>query len=255
VKGILAKGLAVLSLSAGVLLGATANAGAPDSRTEVETLLDSLRGCGFEARIDGLWRHFRGRPYQGGTLTPPGEAEELVLRLDVFDCLTWLDHAVALLQADSYRDYHGHLLRNRYYDSEISFETRRHFFTDWLDRDDWYSPRDLQSEQAVKLLNRRAGGGTWVPGIPCRMRRFGWLPSASLSSRQELLRSGDLIGFYTDLPGLDVTHVGLLEVDGDSLFLLHASSAAGKLVRVEFLDYASGKPGVVVLRRQVEIDP
>ena len=217
-------------------------------RQEVESLLAKLKFADTQVRIDSLWNHFAGRPYQGNTLTPAGQPEEFIIKLDIFDCVTWIDHAVALLQAGDWNGFRKNLQLNRYVNSEISYSSRRHFFTDWLERTDWHMPAVFQIEQTEKVLNRRKSNEVWVPGLPCKPRIVHWLPTDSLSSLSTELRSGDLVGFYTDIAGLDVTHVGLLQVKERRIELIHASSAAGELVRVDFLNYVAGKPGVIVLR-------
>ena len=41
---------------------------------------------------------------------------------------------------------------------------------------------------------------------------------------------GDIIAITTNLPGLDVAHVGMAEYINGTLHLLHASSTLGKVV-------------------------
>nr|NIQ97208.1 DUF1460 domain-containing protein [Desulfuromonadales bacterium]NIS43194.1 DUF1460 domain-containing protein [Desulfuromonadales bacterium] len=57
-------------------------------------------------------------------------------------------------------------------------------------------------------------------------------------------------GLYTDLDGLDVSHVGILIRRQGDLLLRHASSRKGveQVVDVPLFDYLQGKPGIVVLR-------
>ena len=49
------------------------------------------------------------------------------------------------------------------------------------------------------------------------------------------LESGDIVAITTKTPGLDVSHLGIIEKNGKTLFLLDASSI-GKKVQLETLD-------------------
>jgi hypothetical protein len=64
------------------------------------------------------------------------------------------------------------------------------------------------------------------------------------------LRAGDYAGIYSDSPGLDVSHVGIIIRAGASLFLRHASSSGDlrKIVDQDLIQYMQGRPGLVVLR-------
>lgn len=64
------------------------------------------------------------------------------------------------------------------------------------------------------------------------------------------LQSGDFIGIYTKLAGLDVTHVGFFIMTDKGPMLRNASSrkANEKVVDSPFMDYVSKTPGIIVLR-------
>jgi hypothetical protein len=221
-----------------------------DCGEEVEAVLQANKGAILSVRIDSLWSHFEGRPYLGGTLTPAGEQEELIIRVDVFDCITWIDHAVALLSALSWEEYQEKLISNRYFNKEISFQTRRHFFTDWLERPEWEVPQFARQASSRKMLNRRSDGTSWIEELPFVEREIAWLPTDSLNIYRHLLQSGDLVGFYSELDGLDVSHVGMLQIKSGKPWLLHASSKSGRLERVAFIEQAGISSGVVILRKE-----
>ncbi len=219
-------------------------------RQEVSAALRSADGLILADRIDSLWSHFRGNPYLSGTLTPAGEKEELIVRLDSFDCVTWIDHAVALLSSQSQEEYLDNLISNRYCNNEISFATRRHFFTDWLERPDWGVPEFAKQINSRKVLNRRSDSTCWITGLPLIERDIQWITTDSLTDCGHLLRDGDLVGFWTELPGLDVSHVGMLQIKSGKPWLLHASSETGKLESVDFFKYASNRNGMIIIRKQ-----
>jgi hypothetical protein len=62
------------------------------------------------------------------------------------------------------------------------------------------------------------------------------------------LRTGDYVGIYSSLSGLDASHVGIIVKGGPGMHFRHASSAAQKVVDQDFSEYISGKPGIIILR-------
>ncbi len=58
------------------------------------------------------------------------------------------------------------------------------------------------------------------------------------------------VGVYSDLEGLDVSHVGIITVEDNIRYFRHASSAKAyrKVVDQELKDYLADKPGIIVLR-------
>jgi hypothetical protein len=61
---------------------------------------------------------------------------------------------------------------------------------------------------------------------------------------------GDYTGIYSDLKGLDVSHVGIIIKDGVNVYLRHASSQKeySKVIDQDFRKYMVDKPGIIVLR-------
>jgi hypothetical protein len=64
------------------------------------------------------------------------------------------------------------------------------------------------------------------------------------------MRTGDYVGIYSEIKGLDVSHVGIVIKDGDKIYLRHASSQKKqrKVVDQDFKDYIFKKPGIIVFR-------
>jgi hypothetical protein len=78
-----------------------------------------------------------------------------------------------------------------------------------------------------------------------------YLPLAQLPAALPSLRDGDLFALVTRLKGLDVTHVGLVRVDGDRVGSIHAAPGKGVMLSEDLARYAAGVPdviGVTVLR-------
>jgi len=103
----------------------------------------------------------------------------------------------------------------------------------------------------TKQLNRKADGGTYVPGLPAVRRDVAHIPSEFVDDYVvSRLRTGDYIGIYAKADGLDVTHVGFFVATTDGPMLRNASSkkANMKVVDSPFLEYVKNTPGIVVLR-------
>jgi len=90
-----------------------------------------------------------------------------------------------------------------------------------------------------------------LPGIPIVKREIKYIPTERIDgSVLDSLKSGDYIGIYTDKPGLDVSHTGIIIKKDDKTYIRHASSRARnmKVVDEELLSYLSHAPGIVVYR-------
>lgn len=79
----------------------------------------------------------------------------------------------------------------------------------------------------VKELN-------FIEGIEPKHRVINYIPAEAIGKITSKLKTGDYCGFYTSKEGLDVTHVGIIILDGDTLKLRHASSKKGYVVDEDF---------------------
>lgn len=209
------------------------------------------------AVIDLLSRQFLDVPYVANMLV--GDAatpERLTIDFRGLDCFTYLDYVEALRHADDQAQFVLRLIATRYRNGEVSFLTRKHFFSDWASQpavsaDDITTDISPHAVTLSKELNRNADGGQYLPGLPNVTRRISYIPSeyvdAQLLGR---LRTGDYIGIYTNLAGLDVTHVGIYIMTPSGPVLRNASSRKEnrRVVDSPFIDYISSAPGIVVLR-------
>lgn len=209
-------------------------------------------------RITSISSHFLDTPYVANSLIgSPAVSERLVLRIDGFDCFTFLDTVEALRRSGTAGDFPMQMAQVRYREGEVSFVKRRHFFSDWVS--DQGSPvRDVTAlisqgrEVSVqKNLNARANGALWVAGIKVEPRTVTYLPASQLDETfLAALEPGDYVGVVSLLPGLDVSHTGLIVKAGSTVILRHASSRAGvqRVIDEPLLAYMHGKPGLIVYR-------
>ncbi len=206
------------------------------------------------ARIEFISRELLGTPYEGSTLIGSvHESEAFVVNLESMDCFTFIDYIEAMRLSDSFVDFCEHLKKVRYKHGTISFETRMHFFSDWLDTP---RVRDVTPEiggervkGVTKTLNRKGDGSAFLPGIPEKERKIGYIPFGLVDEGVVgRLRTGDYGGVYTETEGLDVSHVGIIVMNGGRAVFRHASSIERRVLDQDFLTYMSGKPGIILLR-------
>src|SRR3990172_10511976 len=243
---------------------------------ELDRLLhDSSLIADVSERIGFLSEQFLGVAYQESTLVGDAHTPEiLVLNLAEVDCFTLIDYVEAMRLSGSFAEFIENLKRVRYCIGKVAFETRNHFFTDWVE----YNAGTIEDATNViggsqtvtirKRLNLRRDGTPFVQGIPPKEREIHYIPVNALD---ELIlgrmKTGDYAGIHNppiynppspplvkggffDDDGLDVTHVGIIIKTEDGIFLRHASSRMShrKVIDEEFKGYIAEKQGLVVLR-------
>ncbi len=212
---------------------------------------------------------FLGKPYEAHTLeTTAGET--LVVNLRAFDCTTFVETVIALSRTASsvipaFNTYLNELQHIRYRNGEINgYASRLHYTSDWIYENERNgklknisvalggrmeektigfmsahreSYRQLKEDDATlqaivvreKEINGRGG--------------FAFLPKANIAITAPLIPHMAMIGFTTDIRGLDVSHTGFAFREGDRLTFIHASSARQKVVIDEktLSDYCLGQ--------------
>lgn len=209
-------------------------------------------------RIVAISRHFIDTPYVADTLVgAPHKAEQLVVNLAGFDCFTLLDVVEALRRASNVADFYEQLKQVRYRGGKVTYENRRHFFSDWV-AGDAAVVADVtagagqgRAQVVVKQLNLKSDGTHWLPEISVTRREMTYIPTDRIDMEVlSALQAGDYVGIYSDHAGLDVSHTGLLVQGKDSVMLRHASSRdkIRRVVDVDLLEYLRGRSGLVVYR-------
>nr|WP_250318499.1 DUF1460 domain-containing protein [Rosenbergiella gaditana] len=200
---------------------------------------------------------FLGTPYQAETLIGgPSIPEALVVNFNGVDCISLIDYVEALTYSHDQKSFLQNLVKVRYTGGNVDYLSRRHFFSDWFAS----APRnardvtaDISPDYAVvdKQLNRKPGGGEYIPGLGIHPRRINYIPGKAISQQMlDHLKIGDYVGVYSPLEGLDVSHVGIVVRHDGRVWFRNASSLAAnrKVVDSPFLEYMRAKPGIVVLR-------
>ncbi|MDE7389212.1 MAG: DUF1460 domain-containing protein, partial [Muribaculaceae bacterium] len=216
---------------------------------------DGIRASGD--RIVALARAFTGTPYVGGTLE--GDGECLTVNFDGVDCTTFVETVLALnsTAADrrlSWRGFLGSLESIRYRGGVLDdYASRLHYIADWaldnihrgnLTEVTSLMPRTAEVTRSLDFMSTHADS---YPALadPDQLRRirdvernfrnhrWNYVRSADVAKADfaRCFRPGDIVAMVTRTKGLDVTHMGIVDVDSDgTVRLIHASSAAGKVV-------------------------
>ncbi len=229
------------------------------TKEKLDSLLsESSRINDIPNRIDFLSEQFLDIPYEEKTLIGDKETPEaFTIQLAGIDCFTFLDYIEAMRLSDSFSSFEEILKKVRYKSGIVAFETRNHFFTDW--RENNHDLVDDITEKigrdktlvAQKKLNEKEDGTFFIPGLQVLTRDIRYIPSDTVDeSILDTLQTGDYIGIYSSLKGLDVSHVGIFIKKGNTTFFRHASSQQEyrKVVDQDFKKYIINKPGIVIFR-------
>jgi hypothetical protein len=260
---------ATLTLCAAALLGCCTNSLRAQAPQENNRLIES-----------GLY--FLDVPYVAHTLEVNGNAEALVINTDEMDCTTFLEYALALATANRLadgeideNDFFERVQHLRYRDGRIDgYPSRLHYFTDWIDNAVTHGClTDVAAEHSPSLLTVNLSYMTTHPNLYPQLasspdnvaamrhieqsltgKQVHYLPKSELTDYGPTwIKSGDVIAITTDIPGLDVSHVGIAHYVAGKLTLLHASSREKKVALsgvtlAELLRENPHSTGVRVLR-------
>ena len=209
-------------------------------------------------RIGFISRQFLNTPYKEssliGSLTVP---EDLVIDLEGMDCMTFIEYVEAMRLSGTYAEFTINLRMVRYKKGIDAYESRRHFFTDWVG----HAPQTVEDVTTIvggvktvkvrKRLNLNSDGTYILPGIGITEREISCMPVDAIDNIViEQIKTGDYAGIYCDKDGLDVTHAGIIIKDENDVYLRHASSRKDtyKIVDENLIKYLTGKNGLIILR-------
>lgn len=215
-------------------------------------------------KVSQISARFLGTPYLNNRLYGSDDIqEELVVDFRGLDCFTYLDYVTTLQMSHSQDEFFKNIIKIRYINSDVSFYNRKHFFTDWAHRESKIA-EDITAQLSqyvvtnCKSLNKKSNEKQYINGIPIVMRLITYIPSSAVDdSLVSKLQSGDLIGIYTPLDGLDVSHVGFFIMTEKGPVFRHASSSKKNqsVVDSPFISYLSKSPGIIVLRIKPSCSP
>jgi len=209
----------------------------------------------FGELVAAVGGRFLGSSYREGTLGRTDD-EPLIVNLREFDCVTFVETALALARTIRHRDpvparFRRELENLRYRGGVRSgYASRLHYFSEWMSDNAKKGLIDILTDslggrrisKPVTFLSRHGpcADGTvsdatvrLIRGIEHRLTADSLcvIPASALASVSGSIRDGDIIAFATSLPGLDVGHTGIAVRDKKgAVHLLHASEKERRVV-------------------------
>ena len=226
------------------------------------TKISELLRRGYESGIKdanqlvaqyGEW--LMGTPYVAHTLE--GDKEMLTINIDELDCTTFVETLYALTRTTlsgrySWRDFAHNLEAIRYRGGNINgYASRLHYISDWIIENTYrgnikeFTPELDGVQYMVKNIDFMSKNRDKYPAladsatfeklksaeIGYRSHRYPLVKKSAFNSKgaKKMLRNGDIVVFITKTEGLDASHMGIIKIINNEPYLLHASSAAGKV--------------------------
>lgn len=223
---------------------------------QYEEHITPYRALSFETVLEKTAQFFIGTPYVAHTLDM-GSKEELVVNLEAVDCVTFVENVLALsLSAHSsnfsFEDFVAQLQKIRYRNGEVvDYSSRLHYTSDWIYENEQNNllknisqqlsgkledkPINFMSSHRSAYKQLATDNAMWqkIKEMEKRINKRGgfyYLPKGAIYSKSKEIPHMALIGFVTQIKGLDTTHVGFAYQSDDGLSFIHASSTAGKVV-------------------------
>jgi hypothetical protein len=226
------------------------------------------------ARALAVAQSFLGEPYVHGCLECEKE-EKLVVDLSDMDCWTLVENSVAIALAhnEQYEQYLARLQNLRYWGGKIDgYGSRIHYFSGWLlqaeklgvlkdvtaslggihyDKKIGYIsarpakyPRieDKKVLQDIQNAEKRINAHTWY-----------YIPKNNIQNMAQFIQDGDIICLTSVKKDLDIAHQGFAIKRNGLVYLLHASSLAGRVIiarqpLAEYIATQRGQSGIMVIR-------
>ncbi len=220
---------------------------------------------------------FKGIPYVAHTLE--FEPEQLVVNLREMDCTTFAENCLAISRTiksknPGFQKFTEELQKIRYRNGKVEgYPSRIHYFSDWIYTNDKKGlVKKVSKEIAntkydshVDFMSTHPGSYKQLENNPefvkelaeqekdISSRTMYYIPEEKIAEIEDQLHDGDIAGITTNIGGLDISHVVLLVHKEGRIHILHASSAAEKVVISEntledYLLNSKSATGIMVAR-------
>jgi len=207
------------------------------------------------------------------------EEEVLVVNLRELDCTTFAEYCLAIARTVQHRNpsfpnFLEELQLIRYRDGQLeAYPSRLHYFCDWIyDNAEKGVVKECAAgmggeplSKEIHFMSSNPQNYTQIMGDSAliaiiqdqeraiNQRNLYYIPENLVGETANLLETGDIVGITTDVDGLAVMHVGILVSINGEIHLLHASSAAGKVLISEetlegYLSESKRATGIMVAR-------
>lgn len=224
------------------------------------------------ARMVELARESLGRPYRAFSLDKGHE--KLQIDLTGFDCFLFVEQLLALARENTRTDFENRVRQLRYRGGFVDYCHRQHYFSRWSQQAEASNVlRDITPDlPGVRRRQRQLNfmsthSKSYKPlrserNLLCiqmlesdLMVQQSYIPLKRLPAVEPMLRDGDIFALVTSVPGLDVTHVGLVERDDHRVHGLHAAPSGGVIRSRDLSRYASGVADVIGVSFHRPLEP
>ena len=213
-------------------------------------------------RLKLFSQELEGVPY---LLGPTGEGmnakleSKPLMNMDYFDCVTYMEHVMALAYAPTRASIFDFLQNIRYANGQISFSYRKHYFVeDWIAKNPLVKLRSFPNDTVIyrimdkkkffaakNLLWNKPNPKTKIPYLP-RTEALKFAESV-WQDNEEVLG----VGIMSTAPNICVNHVGFLILEpGKVPHFRHASQAKGMVVTQTLSSYINKRflksPGLLL---------
>lgn len=247
------------------------------ARVMQDAIARNLSDRSFGEIMQAIAEQFLGTPYVAGLLDKSNE-EQLTISLQGFDCVLFVETVLAIArgiaQDDySYSGFRDRMLEQRYRHGQLNgYCSRLHYFSDWID--------DNQTRNIVENITPKLGGfplhkqfnfmtANWrsypqiaaseanyqcLKNVESNLNRLElkYIPQHQIYTLYPHLQPGDIIATATDIPGLDVTHTGLVYRYPDGrIGFIHASPSGEVKISPDLQSYVEavdGQIGIILAR-------
>lgn len=225
----------------------------------------------FNELIVSVGKSFLGTPYEFYTLDK-NYPEELVINLKELDCLTYLENVLAISRIlkkgeNDFQDFKKEIQLIRYREGgPVDYANRLHYYTDWLNDAEKKGllkniPGPDEFKKPIFLLSQNTSRKNEIEKIKKteealseQTTKFFSCNTLAKLDLDQLLQDGDIIGFTSNIDGLDVNHVAFALKENTRWTFLNATSVNKKEVEVykgDLVEYCSrvkANTGIVLAR-------
>lgn len=232
-----------------------------EDQKRIENILAKYANHGTSASslIITLAREFKGVPYVAKTLENDS-IENLVINTRQLDCTTYVENVLAMYLCIkdhklSFSVFCSYLRQIRYVGGKVSYPTRQHYFTEWIDentKDGFVEelqtptpPFTATQHLRINFMSKHTSLYPMLKNNPELVKPiaemesrlsgnvYRFIPKASIANTQlfhSTIHDGDIIAITTSKSGLDTSHIGIAVWHKDGLHMLNASQIHKKVV-------------------------
>lgn len=236
----------------------------PLFRSVIEYALEEeLHGRSMPEIMQAIADYFLGVPYKAGLLDRDSE-EKLVITLDGFDCVLFVETVLAIARGIAVEDYSystfaNNLSEQRYWKGERDgYCSRLHYFSEWIaDNDKRGIVENIASDLGGLRVNKPLyfmSQNRWsypqiannnanyqcLVNMEDKISRLNidYIPYQQIRNVYSQLKPGDVVAVATEVEGLDVTHTGLVyRLPDGNIGFIHASPAGKVTISRDLHNY------------------